>query len=460
MARSIFIVDDEALIRKSLVANLEAEGYHAIGFADAESALAVWEKELPSIVVLDLKLPGMDGVSALKELVKHDPAPEVIMITAYATIQTAVEAIQLGAFHFLPKPVRFRDLLVIIKRAEAGIDLRIGARAKLEPAEEKGFGAIIHKSPLMAKEIERCRKVAQSKATTVLITGESGTGKELFARALHYESARRGKALIEMNCLAIPETLFESELFGFRAGAFTDAKTSRRGLLELADGGSFFLDEIGDMPLNLQGKLLKVIEEKEFFVLGSESSKKVDIRFIVSSNRDLERLVAEGAFREDLYYRLNVVKINIPPLRERREDIVHLVGHFIAELNHELKKRVREIKPDAAELLQAYDWPGNVRQLKNEIERIMILEADESINVEHLSPEISDAHFKESVPARTNEGRTLAKLKDVEREHIARVLESSENRQGEAARILGIDRKTLYRKMKLYRLIDASDEAD
>ena len=454
MARTVFIVDDEVLIRKGLVGNLQAEGYRAIGFADAESALSAWERELPAVVVLDIKLPGMDGVNALREFLALDPPPVVMMITAYATIQTAVETMQIGAFHFLPKPVRFADLLIIIKRAEELIDQRIGVASAKEPAAADGYGAIVHESEAIAKEIAKCRRITVSGATTVLITGDSGTGKELFARALHYESDRRAKPFIEMNCLAIPEALFESELFGHCAGAFTDAKTPRRGLLELADGGSFFLDEISDMPLNLQGKLLKVIEEKEFFMLGRETPTKIDVRFIVSSNRNLENLVENGEFRKDLFYRLNIVNIHLPPLCEHREDIVPLARHFIAEFNRDLKKHVRELTHDAAELLTAFEWPGNVRHLRNVIERIMLLEADEVISVKHLPSEISGGLATQAGFATPQSMVDMSSsLKDMEKAHISRVLAHTGYRREQAARILSIDRKTLYRKMRQYGLL-------
>lgn len=457
MARTVFVVDDEKLIRSGLVGNLVAEGYEAKGFATAESAITAWKQELPSIVVLDIKLPDMGGVEALKHFLSLDPAPLVIMITAYSTIATAVETMKLGAFHFLPKPVRFADLLTIIKRAEDLIERRIGVGGAGEPGAGNGFDRIVHVSEAIEREIAKCRRITQSGATTILITGASGTGKELFARALHYESDRRAKPFIEMNCLAIPEQLFESELFGHLAGAFTDARRARRGMLELADGGTFYLDEISDMPLALQGKLLKVIEEKQFYVLGRETPTKVDIRFIASSNRDLEAMVREGAFREDLFYRLNVVNIHLPELAERREDIVPLARHFVAEFNRELKKAVTEIEPDAERLLTAADWPGNARQLKNVIERIMLLKADTVITAGHVASEIDGKpdHLQLEQPAVDG----MSSLKLVEEEHIKRVLSLTQGQREEAARILGIDRKTLYRKMKKYNMLSDADTA-
>lgn len=458
MARTIYIVDDENLIRKGLVGNLQAEGYQTLGFADAESAIAALSHDLPSIVVLDIKLPGMDGVAALREFLAFDPAPLVIMITAFSTISTAVETMQLGAFHFLPKPVRFGDLLTIIHLAEDSIDRRITATSQREPEIANGFSAIVHASQSISREIEKCRKLVQSGATTVLITGPSGTGKELFARALHYESDRKSKPFIELNCLAIPEHLFESELFGHLAGAFTDAKRARRGLLELADGGTFFLDEISDMPLNLQGKLLKVIEEKEFYVLGREKPTKVDIRFIASSNRDLSILIGEGKFREDLFYRLNVVNIHLEGLNARREDIIPLARHFVAEMNIDLKKEVTEISPGAENLLSQADWPGNVRQLRNVIERVMLLKADDVITEAHVASEVEPKPDQDQVKQVAPE--ILTSLDTLEEAHIARVLAYTKQHKGDAAQILGIDRKTLYRKMKKYGLVSDQDGAD
>lgn len=458
MARTIYIVDDENLIRKGLVGNLQAEDYQTLGFADAESAIAALGHDLPSIVVLDIKLPGMDGVAALGEFLAFDPAPLVIMITAFSTISTAVETMQMGAFHFLPKPVRFSDLLTIIHLAEDSIDRRITATSQQEPGSANGFGAIIHASQSISREIEKCRKLVQSGATTVLITGPSGTGKELFARALHYESDRKSKPFIELNCMAIPEHLFESELFGHLAGAFTDAKRARRGLLELADGGSFFLDEISDMPLNLQGKLLKVIEEKEFYVLGREKSTKVDIRFIASSNRELSILIEQGKFREDLFYRLNVINIHLQGLNSRREDIIPLARHFVAEMNIDLKKEVTEISPAAENLLSQADWPGNVRQLRNVIERVMLLKAENVITEAHVASEVERKPDQDQVKQGAPE--ILTSLDNLEEGHIAKVLAYTKQHKGDAAQILGIDRKTLYRKMKKYGMSSDQDGAD
>ncbi len=390
----IMVIDDSQAVRENLQELLTAEGYEVDCCADGEEALHRLREKAYEVVLTDLSMPKLDGMAILKYLVEHSPSTICIIITGYGTIQNAVDAMRLGAFDYLCKPVAAKELLVVVQRAlehqrlrEENIFLKKQLRKKF------GFDNIIGTSEPMCQIFEIIRKVADTDST-VLILGESGTGKELVARAIHYYSYRQAGPFIPVNCAAIPEDLLESELFGHERGAFTHAIRTRLGRFEQAHGGTIFLDEVGDMSPNLQVKLLRVLQDHQFERIGGNKTIKVDIRVIAASNRDLEAMVETGKFREDLYYRLNVIPIRIPPLRERRGDIPILVNHFIQEFSRRKKKPVLQMAPEAMKLLTNYDWPGNVRELENLIERLVILADGDVITdkdlPERLQPTLRD----------------------------------------------------------------------
>jgi two-component system response regulator AtoC len=373
------------------------------------------------------------------------------MITAYEILEKAVESMKLGAYDYLLKPFKISDLKASVARALEVQSLRIRVSETVET--EKGkfyFDKIVAKSSDMNKVLETARKVATLEKTTVLIHGESGVGKDLLARALHYNSPRADKQFIEINCAAIPEGLLESELFGYEPGAFPDARRRKIGLFEKADRGTLFLDEIADMPLPLQAKVLKVIEEQSFTRLGGTSQVKIDVRIIAATNKNLEKEVKSGNFREDLFYRLNVVPISIPPLRNRKKDIIPLVLSFIQNLNHELHRSYKGISEEAAKILLEYDWPGNVRELKNIIERTMALNQVEEILPEHLPLELKSqgAVAETKVLNETADTREFISLSELEKKYIKKVLESTGGNKSKAAKILGIHPTSLFRKLK------------
>ena len=448
---SILIVEDEILTLNNLRKVLEKEGYEIYVADSGETALEIFDKYKPHLILLDLMLPGIDGIEVLKQVKEKNRETIVIMITAYEILEKAVEAMKLGAYDYLLKPFKINDLKNIIHRALETLSLRIRVMEHLET--EKGkyyFGKIVAESKKMQEVIEITKRVAQSDKTTVLLQGESGTGKELLAKAIHYHSPRAEKSIVEINCAAIPENLMESELFGYEAGAYTDAKKRREGLLESADEGTAFLDEIGDMPLNLQAKILRVLEEGTFTRLGGNKQIKVNLRIIAATNKDLAKDAEEGKFRSDLFYRLNVVPITIPPLRERKEDILPLALYFIKEFNHELKRSFQAISKESAQAMLNYPWPGNVRELKNIIERIMSLHAVDEIQSAHLPAEIRN-YKKLSHHNLINElspqGSFLT-LEELENKYIQKILESTQNNKSQTAKILGIHPTSLFRKLK------------
>ena len=404
-------------------------------------------------MLLDLKLPGINGIEVLKRVKIIEEGALVIMVTGHGMVETAVQAMKLGAYDFIEKPFQIEQIRFLLKNAlEASKLKREVQRLKREQKERYGFDHIIGDSKAMQDLFETMEKLCQSDFSHILLQGESGTGKDVVARVLHYQSLRGDKPFIEINCTSIPETLIESELFGYEKSAFTDAKAMKKGLFELADGGTVFLDEIGDMAISAQSKLLKVIETKTFKRLGGTRDITVDVRIIAATNKNLAKLVREGGFREDLYYRLKVIPIFIHPLRDRKEDIIPLVKYFTDEFNRKIRGSMEDISPEAARLLINYPWPGNVRELKNIIERISILETGDTLLPEHLPPEIRNdsVSFKPTgsfnIPF-PEEGLSLEK---VEESLIEQALNLADGNQTRAAALLSISRDTLrYRMNKL-----------
>jgi DNA-binding NtrC family response regulator len=451
----ILVVDDEKLIRWSLKENLEKENYEVLTAASGEEALETINQEFPDLILQDIKLPGINGLEILEEIKKLREESLVIMMTAYGDINTSVKAMKLGAYDFVEKPFDFDKLKHTIAKALDTIHLKEEVRAY--KSKEKAIydkGNVIGETPAMKSVLNMVEKIAKSDATTVLLQGESGTGKDVISKAIHYSSRKGIRPYMEINCTSLPETLIESELFGHEKGAYTDAKSMKKGLFELADGGSVLLDEIGDMPMSTQAKLLRVIENKSFKRLGGVKEIVVDVRIIAATNKDLKAASENGSFRQDLYYRLKVFPIFLPPLRERKEDIPLLAKHFIKSFNTEFKKNVRGISPEAEALMLEYHWPGNVRELKNVIERATILESEETILAEHLPVEIIKP---EQAAASTGCTVTLpatgVSIDDVEKELIQQALACARGNQVHAAKLLRITRDTLRYRMKKYNLL-------
>lgn len=454
----ILVVDDEKFITWSLKQHLEKEGYEVFTAESGEEGLEVFKTELPDIILLDIHLPGISGLETLEAIRKINKEVIVVIITAHGDIERAVSAIKLGAYDFVEKPFDLNRISVLIKKAMETINLKREVTYLREEQYDKySFNNIIGSSKVMKEVIALAKKVAESDANIILIQGESGTGKNLIARAIHYHSARASDPFVEVTSTAIPETLIESELFGFEKGAFTDAKASKKGLFELASGGTLYLDEIGDIKPATQAKLLRVIEDKTFKRIGGLKDITVNVRIIAATNKNLESAVKDGSFRADLYYRLKVIPILIPPLRERREDIIPLAMHYIRIFNKEFKKNVKGISPEAEKLLVNYPWYGNARELKNVIERICILEDTDVIYPEHIPSEIVDyagtskvTSAEEAIFNIPSEG---VSLKDVEKGFIIKALQMVNGNQTRAARLLGISRDALRYKMQKFGLL-------
>ncbi len=446
----ILVVDDEESHRIMLKAVLGAEGYAVAEAADGTEAVEAVGKGAFDVILLDIRMTNMDGIEALGEIRKISPQVPVLIMTAYASVKTAVEALKAGAFDYLTKPLDIEELKILIEKAMDHYHLRAENLVLKERLGDRfDFSRIIATSPKMKTLLETLAMVAPSDAT-VLIMGESGTGKEVVANAIHHNSPRAGEPFIKVACAALPETLLESELFGHEKGAFTGAVTRREGRFQLAHRGTIFLDEVGEMSPAIQTKLLRVLQEKEFEPLGSTRTIKVDIRVIAATNRDLEKDVKEGRFREDLYYRLNVVPLTLPPLRERREDVPLLADHFLTLYREKNRKPVRGISGKALDLLIRYDWPGNIRELENCIERAVILSRDEVFvpadlppQIRMLSPEEGKDAF--AIPAGMS-------LEEMERAMIVKTLDETGGNRTRASEILGINRRTLQNKLKQYGL--------
>ncbi|HET6922680.1 MAG TPA: sigma-54 dependent transcriptional regulator [Anaeromyxobacteraceae bacterium] len=448
----ILVVDDEEIVRESLGGWLGKDGYLVAVAPDGRSAVERMKTESWNVVLVDLKMPGMDGLQVLEEARKLRPDAAVIIMTAYATVDTAVTAMKLGAFDYLIKPFDPEELTLLMKKVVAQQDL-LHENAVLRQAlkKENRFRDLVSKSPAMQRVFELAQVAARSNST-ILVLGESGTGKEVIARTIHAESPRAGGPFAAVSCAALTETLLESELFGHEKGAFTGAVARRKGKLEAAHGGTLFLDEVGDISPKLQLDLLRVLEERRFHRVGGNELIEVDVRVIAATNRNLEKAVADGSFREDLYYRLNVIRVTLPPLRDRREDIPLLVEHFLERLGVELKRHVR-VSPEAMAALLAHAWPGNVRELRNVLERGAVVAQGDVVKPPDLG---LPAREPGPEPAATSAPSTL---EDVERRHIAEVLGYASGNISQAARLLGIDRVTLYNKMRKYQLKRDGEEA-
>jgi len=444
----ILIVDDEKIIRDSFSRVLLKEGYAVEAVESGRLALERVAEEPFDIILIDLKMPGLDGMETLRELKEKDPEIIGIMITGYPTIESAVKAVKLGAYDYLTKPCGPDELRIVVARAMERRKLFFENEQLRRRLEARGLSEpIIGESKAMKRVMEIIRKVAPTEST-VLITGESGTGKELLAQAIHQLSPRREKEFVPVDCNALVDTLLESELFGHLKGSFTGAISTKHGLLELANGGTFFFDEVGNLSLNTQSKLLRVFQEREFKPVGGTQRIKVDVRIIAATNQNLREGIDQKTFREDLFYRLSVVPIHLPPLRERKEDIPHLSQHFLNRHNRWRKKTITGITPAAMEMLMKHNWPGNVRELENSVERAMILEEGEEITPKSLSGLIAGEILER--PATL--AKKLASLEDLEKEHITFVLKETKGHKSQAAKILGIDRKTLYQKVQKYQL--------
>jgi nitrogen regulation protein NR(I) len=456
----VLVVDDEANLRKVLAAMLRKEGYEVAIAENGEIALAEFEKNGADVVITDMVMPKVGGLDLLKGVHASRPDVPVIIITAHGTVDSAVEAIKLGAFDYITKPFEQAEIQSVVAKAARTQEANQGH----VPPEGKARSSIIGESSQVQELFKVIDKVADS-PSTVLITGESGTGKELVATALHDGSSRKDKPLIKINCAAIPKDLMESELFGYERGAFTGAVTSKPGRFELADAGTIFLDEIGEVPIEMQVKLLRVLQESEFERVGGIKTTRVDVRLIAATNRDLLAEVEAGRFRKDLYYRLNVVPIHLPPLRERRADVPALVRHFIEKYNKRLNKKIEGIADEALVMLQAYPWPGNIRELENLMERVILfadgprIEAHDlpapvrgvggttTFTAESPTPEIGETPLKEILKARQAE---------IEKAFIVQALGKTEGNVTRAAKLLGISRKSLQTKMKEFGLRDES----
>ncbi|MBI4399063.1 MAG: sigma-54-dependent Fis family transcriptional regulator [Candidatus Omnitrophica bacterium] len=459
MNGKILIIDDEKLICWSLKTDLEKEGYEVFTAQTAREGFRLFEEEFFDVVLLDIRLPDGDGKEILKRMHRTDPLLAVILITANEDIRSAVECMRAGAYNYLHKPFEFEELRLNIEKAVEG--RRLKKRMTDLESQERGkydFHNIIAESRGMKAVLDIVRRVAESEASTILLTGESGTGKDLIAKTIHYAGSRSGRPFVSINCAAIPETLLESELFGFEKGAFTDARQSKKGLVEEASHGTLFLDEIGDMPRELQAKLLHLMDQKKFRKVGGLKEIESDIRILAATHRDLKVEVAEGRFRQDLFYRLHVLPITIPPLRERKEDIPALVHFFMDHFNREFKKSIDDISEEAMEVLVGYEWPGNVRELRNIIERMMILNRDEQIQLKHLPLEIySETCVKEPSHFRSAAVATSlvippelmgAPLETIEKHVLLLTLEKTKWNQSRAAKILGIGRDALRYKIQ------------
>jgi two-component system response regulator AtoC len=437
----LLVVDDEDIVRESLCDWLSSVGYKVLTASCAEEALGIIKQKKVKIMIADLIMPGIDGIELMKKAREIVPTISTVIITAHGTIQTAITAIREGAYDFIEKPFCPEKVELIIRNLVEHhnlIEENISLRQKVE--DRHNFEGIIAKSPKMMKIFELIKTVAPTN-TTVLITGESGTGKEIIARAIHNQSQRRNKPFIVTSCAALPETLLESELFGYEKGSFTGAVERRKGKFEAADTGTLFLDEIGEIDANTQVHLLRALEEKKITRIGSNEEIQVNVRIIAATNKKLKTLIEQEKFREDLYYRLNVVTIDLPPLRSRREDILPLAEHFLKKYAKDNDRPVKSFSAEVVEFMLNYDWPGNVRELENMVERGVVLSKDKAITLAEFPKELT-----KSTPA---DGKTLETL---ERNHIQKALEETGGNIARTAKMLGIHRMTLYNKMKKYNI--------
>jgi DNA-binding NtrC family response regulator len=457
MKPTILIVDDDDVMRDTLFDVLRRSGYEIFLESSGSGALSVIKKNVIDLTLLDMRLPDVDGLEILKKIKEFDTEILVIIMTAYSDIPSAVSAMKSGAYHYINKPFELEELKLLIEKGlETKSLINEVRRLRRQQRGEAENSHIYGVSPKIQYLKELIGIISKTHKTSVLIQGESGTGKELAANAIHHTSNRSKKPLMKINCSAIPDTLLESELFGYEKGAFTDAKTTKKGLFELADGGTVFLDEIGDMKPFLQSKILRVLENQTFMRIGGEREIKVDVRIIAATNKDLESLVKEGIFRKDLYYRLKVMVVEMPPLRDRVEDILLLSNLFIEENSKEYGKNIKGLTDEAKKLMVQYPWPGNVRELKNVIERAMILTDQDFITPKHLPFELrQNDGFERRITGfelELNELEEMMSLENIEKIHLSKVLRKLEWNKSKASRVLGISRATLRSKIKRYNL--------
>ncbi|MDP7421543.1 MAG: sigma-54 dependent transcriptional regulator [bacterium] len=453
MLTTVLVADDKKSMREFLSEALQKEGYQVSLAADGEQALELFRELIPDIVITDIRMPGLNGLEFLKSMRDLDPEAVVIVITAYGSIETAVTAMKSGAYDYITKPFSIDELTVVMDKAKEQRRLvDENRRLRLELTKKYKFENIIGKSPKIQEVFDIMERVIPSKAT-VMLYGESGTGKELIARAIHYSGARKNGPFVKVNCAALPESLLESELFGHERGAFTGAIQRRQGRFELSDNGSIFLDEIGDISPTVQVRLLRVIQQREFERVGGAKTIQVDVRIIAATNRDLGKALEEGRFREDLYYRLNVVPIYLPALRERPGDIALLARYFLEQMGKEINSRIKYISPEAMEYMVNYRWPGNVREVENVIERALVICRGEIILPEDLPTNLTNREGRVSLDVPELGTITMNEaVETIEREMIKRALEKTGGVQTKSADLLGINRGSLIYKMKKYNL--------
>jgi DNA-binding NtrC family response regulator len=453
----ILIIEDEDLIRLSLSARLKREGYVIFDAPDAASGLRLAGQDEPDLVLLDYRLPDRDGMSVLRELRSENPNVVVIMMTAHSSVENAVAAMKAGAYTYLAKPFDMEELLLHVRKGlETTALIREVERLRQHRESTDGGPVVIAESPAMKRLLEVIKKVNSAGAPTVLLRGASGVGKDLLARAIHMTSERAEKPFLNITCTALPESLLESELFGHERGAFTDAKQRKEGLLELCDGGTVFLDEIGDMSAAIQAKFLRFLEDRAFRRVGGTRDLSVDVRIVAATNRNLEELVADGRFRQDLFYRISVIPITIPPLRDRCEDIRPLIQLFTERYAREFKRPTRDFEEDAIDCMEAYTWPGNVRELRNVIERAMILGSGPTIGREDLPPEIGEVVQAENSGGAQPHAFVLPEegvvLEELERQLVEQALERTRGNQTQAARLLGMTRDQIRYRVEKFQL--------
>ena len=447
MKPRILIVDDERSMCEMLETDLKLRDFDVVWFTSAEDGFQTVLEQPIDTVLTDLKMPGIDGLEFCRRIVENRPDIPVVVMTAFGSLETAVAAIRAGAYDFVTKPVEMDLLALTLGRAIGHRELQEKVKVLSQAADlATRFEDLIGASPVMQKLYDQLGRVADTE-TSILITGESGTGKELVARSLHSRSRRREKPFVPINCAALPDTLLESELFGHAKGAFTDARSDRKGLFAQAEGGTLFLDEIGEMPLTMQPKLLRALEESKVRPVGSDREVPFDVRIVTATNRDLETAVEESRFREDLFFRINVIQLDMPPLRSRGTDVLLLAGHFLTQFAARAGKEVEGLSDAVAEKLLNYSWPGNVRELRNVVERAVALTRYNKLAVEDLSEKIRE-YQSSQVFIGGEDPSELVPIEEVERRYIEHVLRAVDGNKTVAARILGLDRKTLYRKLQ------------